>query len=60
MGVDARTIRNWRPRARSRRPEDARYVERERRLVAAEALAYKRPAVESWEAATARLELLAP
>ncbi len=60
VGLAPRTVVGWRRRAWSREPRDAPYIELERRLVAAEALAEHRPAVLNWEQAAAALEVAYP
>ena len=62
VGVTERTIRGWRSRAWSRRPEDLAFVALERRLIAAlAASARPNPALDfDWRAAAAALEAQFP
>jgi hypothetical protein len=65
IGVDRRTIQQWRARAYSRDPRNRPHVELEQRVQAARVEAAAAPAaalapVEDWEEAAARLEEMNP
>jgi transposase-like protein len=60
LGVSARTVRGWRRRAWSSRPEDAPFVALERRLIGALAVRRDAPALPTWEEAAAALEAQFP
>ena len=64
VGVDRRTIQQWRARAYSRDPRNRPQVELERRLQAARLDAAARTAApaptDDWQAAARRLEAMAP
>jgi hypothetical protein len=59
-GISPRTLRSWRQRAWSSRPEDRRYVELEQRLRPllgpGDAASSGRHGAEPWEAVAARIE----
>ena len=66
LDLDRRTVQNWRRRAWSHDPRDAPFVDLERRVIAALAVAERGtsavvprpdPLTYDWEAAAARLEI---
>jgi len=57
-GISERTLRSWRQRAWSSRPEDRAFVELEQRLrplLGADERRHREGAMEPWEAAAARI-----